>query len=114
MGVIEKQVGTYLKGDYVKEKGITKLKIMSEARDVDSNFSEGKKLECKVSYDGQIKDGPDTWTLNKKSRNALIDKLGADTVKWIGFVVPVETAITEKGRAIYVDMVELGKIQILA
>lgn len=76
--------------------------------DVDGNF--GKKLECEVSYDS-FKDGsPNTWTLNKKSRNALIDKLGNDTTKWIGFKVPIETAITEKGRAIYVDVEALKHV----
>ena len=91
-----------MKGEYVKEKGITHLTITSEPKDVDGNF--GKKLECEVSYDGFKKDNPNIWTLNKKSRNALIDKLGGNTTKWIGFKVPIETAITEKGRAIYVDI----------
>lgn len=91
----------------MKEKSITKLKILTEAKDVDSDF--GAKLECKVSYDGMKKDSPDNWSLNKKSRNALIDHFGPDTKDWIGFTIPIETAITEKGRAIYVDIVELQK-----
>ena len=93
----------------MKSKGIAKLKITSEPKDVDGNF--GKKLECEVSFLGQTEGSPNKWTLNKKSRNALIDKFGADTIKWIGQEVPIETAQTEKGRAIYVDEVELAKIQ---
>ena len=112
MTKIEKQTGDYLKGEFVKEKGITQLKITSEPKDVQGDF--GIKLECKVSYDGFSTGSPSTWTLNKKSRNALIDKLGNDTAKWIGFVVPIETAITEKGRAIYVDIPALTKLSVLA
>jgi hypothetical protein len=112
MTTIEKQTGNYLKGDFVKEKGITQLKITSEPKDVQGDF--GIKLECQVSYEGFNTGSPSTWTLNKKSRNALIDKLGNDTEKWIGFTVPVETAITEKGRAIYVDIPALQKLPTLA
>lgn len=109
IGVIEKQVGEYLKGDYVKEKGITKLKILTEPKDVDGDF--GEKLECQVSYEGQTAKAPRTWTLNKKSRNILIDFFGDNTVNWINKIVPIETAQTEKGRAIYVDLTELQKIK---
>ena len=109
MGVIEKQVGDYLKGDYIKENGITDLKIITEPKDVDGDY--GKKLECKTSYDGNTEDSPRTWSMNKKSRNDLIDKLGKNTEKWVGFVVPIETAPTEKGRAIYVDSVRLEKME---
>ena len=108
MGVIEKQLGEYLKGDYVKEKGITKLKILTEAKDSDSKDF-GVKLECKVSYDGMVKDSPDTWSMNKTSRNALIDFLGADTKNWVNRIIPIETAVTEKGRAIHVDVAEMKK-----
>jgi len=64
-----------------------------------------------VSYQGVTDDSPSTWSMNKKSRNALIDKFGNDTEKWIGKKVPIETSITEKGRAIYVDVTELNKAQ---
>jgi len=93
----------------VKEKGITVLKIITEPRDVDGDF--GKKLECKVTYDGIREGSPNQWSMNKKSRNALIDKFGNDTLKWVGKLIPIETATTEKGRAIYVDEIELKKVQ---
>lgn len=112
MGIIEKQVGDFLKGDYVKEHFITNLKIVTEPKDEEGDY--GRKLVCKVSYDGNTETSPRTWSMNKKSRNELIDKLGTDTTKWIGFVVPIETAPTEKGRAIYVDSVRLQKMEIVA
>jgi hypothetical protein len=107
MGIIEKQTGNFLKGDYVKEKGITKLKILTEAKDVDSEF--GAKLECEVSYDNMNKESPTSWSMNKKSRNILIDQFGDNTKNWVNRIVPIETALTEKGRAIYVDTVEMAK-----
>ncbi len=91
----------------MKEKAIQTLVIVTEPKDVDGSF--GKKLECQVGYVGITDDSPDLWTLNKKSRNTLIDKLGNDTTKWIGRKIPIETAITEKGRAIYVDAEALSK-----
>jgi hypothetical protein len=108
MGIIEKQLSEYLKGDYVKEKGIQSLKILTEAKDSDSKDF-GVKLECNVSYDNMVKDAPYIWSMNKTSRNVLIDFFGKDTKNWIGRIVPVETAVTEKGRAIHVDVVELKK-----
>lgn len=112
MGIIEKQLGGYLKGDFVKENMINNLKIITEPKDEDGDY--GKKLVCNVTYDGITEDSPRIWSMNKKSRNELIDKLGKDTEKWIGFTVPVETAPTEKGRAIYVDSVRLKSMEVIA
>lgn len=110
MAEIEKQVGEYIKGEFVKERGITVLKIEDEPKDVDGQF--GTKLECKISYQGQKQGDPYKWTLNKKSRNMLIDKYSIPGVKFntnvlIGKEIPIETAVTEKGRAIYVDEIKL-------
>jgi len=57
-----------------------------------------------------IKDFSTYMTLNKTSRNALIDKYNGETSKMLNKRIPVETAKTEKGRAIYVDREELAKI----
>ena len=76
--------------------------------DVESEY--GVKLECKVNYDGFVKGNPYIWTLNKTSRNALIDKYGNDTAKLLNKKIPIETATTDKGRAIYVDKEALSKL----
>lgn len=107
--VIKKQVGDYLNGVFVKEKGISKIKIQTEPIEVTGVF--GEKLECKISFEGQTEKSPHKWTMNKKSRNILIDKFGNDTMKWVGKIIPIETAQTEKGRAIYVDVDELDKLE---
>lgn len=64
-----------------------------------------------MTYDNIAPNWPNHWTLNKKTRNILIEHLGNDTMKWIGVIIPIETAPTEKGRAIYVDENELKKVQ---
>ena len=64
MAQIEKQTGEYLKGDFVKERGIQELQITSEPKDVDGDF--GKKLQCEVTYPNFEKGDPYKWTLNKK------------------------------------------------
>jgi hypothetical protein len=114
MVVIEKQTGSYLKGDFVKEHNITEVRIESEPQDVNGEF--GTKLECKVSYNGQGKEDPEMWGMNKKSRNIVIDHFSVpgekfDSVILVGQTIPIESAPTEKGRAIYVDEVRLKKIK---
>ncbi len=91
----------------MKERGIEVLIIVTEPKEVDGKF--GIKPECQVSFQGQTEDDPKFWTLNKKSTNALVDKFGTDSTKWMGVKIPIETAPTEKGRAIYVDIDKLNK-----
>ncbi len=91
----------------MKERGIDTFIIVTEPKDVDGTF--GVKAECRVSYLGQTEDDPKFWTLNKKSRNSLVDKFGTDSTKWMSVKIPIETAPTEKGRAIYVDTDKLNK-----
>lgn len=107
MGEIAKQTGEYLKGDFVKDRNITEFQIISEPKDVDSDF--GRKLQCEVTFPGQEKEDPFKWTLNKKSRNILVDYFGTNSENWMNKTVPIESAPTEKGRAIYVDEARLKK-----
>jgi len=104
--------GNYLTGEFVKEKGITKLDI-SNARNVEFE-QDGKKknrVQVDVSYQGQGKDDPNTWTMNLTSAKVLADFFKSDDAdKWKG-KIPIETAPTEKGRAIYVDKIELKRSQ---
>jgi hypothetical protein len=107
MGTIEKQTGEYLKGDFVKDRDIRELQIVSTPMDVESQF--GTKLQCDVTFAGQTKEDPFKWTLNKKSRNILVEYFGTNDADWVNKTVPIESAPTEKGRAIYVDEAKLKK-----
>lgn len=104
--------GNFISGEYVKEKGITEFDI-SNARNVEFE-KDGKKktrVQVDIAYKNQGKDDPNTWTMNQTSARVLAEHFGSvDSDKWHG-KIPVETAPTEKGRAIYVDKVELKKKQ---
>lgn len=106
------EAGNYLKGEFVKERGITSLDI-SNAKNVEFE-QEGKKkirVQVDVTYKGQGKDDPNKWTMNQTSARVLAEHFRSDdSEKWHG-KIPIETAPTEKGRAIYVDKIELKKSQ---
>ena len=96
-----------MKGEYVKEKGLIELKITNEAQKIDTDF--GKKVECKVSYNGQGKDDPDTWTMNNTTAKLMQSNFGKDSKDWIDKIIPIEYGKTEKGYAIYLDETKLSK-----
>jgi len=96
-----------LKGEFVKEKSIKKLKILDEAQQIDTDF--GKKVECHVSYDGQGKEDPDTWTMNNTTAKLMQKHFGTNSKEWINQIIPVEPSRTEKGYAIYLDETKLSK-----
>ena len=85
----------FLKAKFVKENKITELK-MDDAESVKHVTFEGKdgkldqiKLQAHIVYSGQGKEDPDTWTMNNKCKNALIDAWGDDTDKWVGKPIPI-------------------------
>lgn len=87
--------GNFLKSKFVKENKVTELKI-TDARTIQEVTFEGKdgkpdttKLQCEVSYKGQTDDSPKQWTMNNKSKNALIDAFGGDTDQWINKAIPI-------------------------
>ena len=99
--------GDFINGDYIKEKGITKFKIETEAEMVETKF--GDKVECKVSFNGQSGDDPTTWQMNNTTAKGLQKLLGEDSKSWIGKTIPIEPSKTEKGYAIYLDEITAAK-----
>ena len=103
---IEKaQVGgtPYLNKKIVSENKVTRVKILDEARLVDTEFTEpngtvkkGKRLECRaatfVADPAQV-----IWQMNPTTQNHMIDKHGADTAKWIG--LEIDLAVKQAGSA---------------
>jgi len=88
--------GEYLKAKFVKENKVTELKI-DDARSIEFVEFEDKKnpgkkqqkIQCHVVYSGQGKEDPSIWTMNNKSRNALIEVWGKDTDKWVNKKIPI-------------------------
>ena len=89
-----KEGGKYLKAKFVREHKITELQI-TDARTIAFVEFEGKdgksvkKIQCDVTYKEQSKDDPSSWTMNSKSRNAIIQAWGGDTDEWVNKPIPI-------------------------
>ena len=100
--------GNTLKVADVIEKKLTKLKITNEGEmktyeaDKDSDKSTTKLL-IGISYEGQKDGDPTHWSMNNKSRNALIDIWGDDTADWMGKEAEIQLEGTGEYRHIVVD-----------
>lgn len=100
--------GNRLNADYVEKNRIAKLTIVDEGEMVTFQpQKEGDKPSTKlvigVSYEG-MKDGdPNQWSMNNKSRNALIDIWGDDTQNWIGKTAEINISGEKEFKHIVVD-----------
>lgn len=103
---IEKaQIGAtpYLNKKIVLESKVTKVKILDEAKIVDTEFEQpdgtvkkGKRLECLCST--QVIDPKQViWQMNPTTQNHMIDRHGSDTMKWVG--LEIEVAVKQAGSA---------------
>lgn len=101
MPLVKKQLGEYINGEFLKDSKIDLLTISTIPELKTGTY--GDKLECSVTYQGFAQGKPYKWGMNTTCRNQLIDKYGENTDDWLNKTVPVETSITEKGRAIYID-----------
>ncbi len=100
--------GNNLKVEFIQERKITSLKITDEGEMVTYEAKkEGDKASTKlvvgVSYEGQGKEDPNRWSLNNKSRNALIDIWGDDTENWVGKTVEITISGDGDYKHIIVD-----------
>jgi len=100
--------GNTLKVADVIEKKITSLKITDEGymKTYDGE-KEGDKSSTKlvigVSYENKRDGDPTEWSMNNKSRNALIDIWGDDTETWIGKVAEISISGDGEFKHIVVD-----------
>ena len=86
----------YLDKKTVLDKQVKKVKIISEAELVDTEF-EGKKsrkLEC-ICSTSVLDPTQVRWQMNNTTMNYLIDKFGDDTKSWIG--KEVDIAVKQAG-----------------
>ena len=105
--------GNYLKAKFVKEHKITELQI-TDARTITLVEFEGKdgkpatqKVQCDVTYKAQGKEDPSSWTMNNKSRNALIDVWGSDTDNWVDKKIPITIGGAGEMEHILVDAMRI-------
>lgn len=88
----------YLNKKIVQDKGVKRIKIVTEAHPVETEF-EGKKAtklecDCTTSVLDPVKV---RWQMNDTTRNYMIDKHGGDTAKWVG--LEIEIAVKQAGSA---------------
>lgn len=107
--------GSYLKASFVKEHRITEVQI-PDAREIKEVTFEGRdgksdqtKLQVPVTYKDQGKEDPSAWTLNNKSKNALIDAWGGDTDSWINKKIPITIGGQGDMTHILVDSMRIEK-----
>ena len=90
--IIQESNGTaYISQKTVRERGIKKLKIISEPDYVDTTYLEkptGKKMTCTVETD-VIDPKEATWQMNKATNNFLKQLWGDETKNWIGKEIEV-------------------------
>ena len=100
--------GNNLKVEFIQEHKITSLKVTDEGEMVTyeakkEGESSSTKLVVGVSYEGQGKEDPAKWSLNNKSRNALIDIWGDDTANWVGKTAEISLSGDGEYKHIIVD-----------
>ena len=107
------EAGDFLKAKFVVDHKITELKI-TDARTIEIITFEAKdgkpaqkKIQCEVSFNGQGKEDPFKWTMNNKSRNALIDAWGEDTDEWVNKKIPITIAGEGEMTHILVDKLRI-------
>ena len=104
--------GDFLKASYVEEHKITELKITSDVS-IATFKKDGKpdveKFQFGIEYEGfqSNKGMPDTWTLNSKSKNVLIDAWGDETDDWKGKTTPITLSGDGEYRHIMVDTLRI-------
>ncbi len=98
-----------LDGEFVKENSITKLIILEEPKIPENGFSSTVKARVQCNDKKQT---VGIWTLNKQSKNALIDRFGSDSLKMVGMQIPILPEPYGRGKyTINVDKTELNKKQ---
>lgn len=100
--------GNNLKVEFVQQRKISSLKITDEGEMVTYEAkNDGEKSSTKlvlgVSYDGMRKEDPQKWSLNNKSRNALIDVWEDDTAEWVGKTAEITISGDGEYKHILVD-----------
>ena len=101
--------GNNLKVEFIEERKITSLKIVDEGNMVtyeakNADEKSNTRLVIGVNYEGRKDGDPDRWSLNNKSRNALIDIWGDDTKNWIGKTAEIALSGDGEYRHITVDI----------
>jgi len=99
MKIDRQAVGSdYLNAKFIQDNKVAEVKLASDVREESNRFDQNKKqFVVDVTYQGLVKGSPNRWKLGGAAINALIDKFGDDTAKWVDQTIP----ITVGGEGMY-------------
>lgn len=88
----------FLNKKIVLEKKVTKVKIKTEPKMVDTEYEGKKSTRLEAVCSTQVSDPKEVvWQMNPTTQNHLIDKFGSETSQWIG--KEIEIAVKQAGSA---------------
>jgi len=113
-----KEGGSFLNGSFVTEKAVTKVIVDDRAVEVEKTFKnektgedETKRLVEVYAVANDEEKSRVLWTMNKTSRNLIVDVLGEDETQWIGKEIPIIVSSALGGRpAVYPNEIEFRKL----
>ena len=120
--MIEKQesgTGKYLNVVFVNSNKVTEVRINSIAEEVEKEFvdkvtnEKTKKKLVEVMVVANDKEETEVlWTMNKTSRNIVVDTLSTDEKTWVGKVVPITVSGGGDGMnaAVYPDRIRFEQL----
>lgn len=119
--MIEKQEsgkGKYLNVDFVNTNKVTEVRINTKAEIVEREFKDKKTgemiektlVEVMVIANDEKKTEV-LWSMNKTSRNIVVDVLSTDEDTWIGKIVPITVSASDgMTAAIYPDKIRFEQL----
>lgn len=120
--MIDKQesgTGKYLNVAFVNSNKVTEVRINSIAEEVEKEFEDKvtkekvkKKLVEVMVVANDTEETEVLWTMNKTSRNIIVDTLSTDEKTWIGKVVPITVSGGGDGMnaAVYPDRIRFEQL----
>ena len=89
------QIDRDLDGEFVKQNNITQFIILEEPKIPDNGFNSTVKARVQCN---DTKETIGIWTINKQSKNSLIDKFGNETIKMAGTQIPILSQPYGRGK----------------
>ena len=113
-----KDGSNYMNGNFVTERQVTQVVIDGKAQEVEKTFKNPDtgidETSMKVEVDAVANDDDKTrvlWTMNKTTRNLIVEVLGEDETQWIGKQIPIIVSSAQGGKpAVYPNEVEFRKL----
>lgn len=102
-----KATGTFLKAQDIKDKPEAVFVITTEGEMVTSE----KFGTTRLHLEGEFADEVKTFDISKTNARFIEEKLGADTLKWVGKVLVLETYRTKTSDGKMVDALNVKEVK---